>query len=356
MTVVSDAEHLQQIYTGFKLLDDKNIVNLKQIIPKEFLLNKQDSTRWDDYEFFNITVIINHKIRVCYDTHDWNWIDESVLRGVDFYFKRSYDENYLAQLNEKHKVFPLGLNYQVSSDKVDLFRLKRAAFYAGKDKIKLILKALRIDNFLPNSETERLDRMESAPDFSLEPKILLMARAWNTETILDPAQTEIVEEINEIRAAAIRKLRLEFGEKFFGGLMRDDYSEKHFKDVLLPDNSLSNKRNYLKTLKSFPICVTTKGLNNSNGWKLGEYVAFSKAIVTEPLHFQVTGNFAKEKNYLEFTNTNELISSVSRLFDDKNLRDSLMKNNHDYYRNFVRPDALVLNTLKIVAAHCGISL
>ena len=64
MTVVSDAEHLQQIYTGFKLLDDKNIVNLKQIIPKEFLLNKQDSTRWDDYEFFNITVIINHKIRV----------------------------------------------------------------------------------------------------------------------------------------------------------------------------------------------------------------------------------------------------------------------------------------------------
>ncbi len=139
-------------------------------------------------------------------------------------------------------------------------------------------------------------------------------------------------------------------------MMHDEFSERHFRNVLLPDNSLSNKRKYLEMLKDFPICIATKGLNNSNGWKLGEYVAFSKAIVTEPLRFQVTGDFAKEKNYLEFTDSEELLNSVSRIFDDKNLRDSLMKNNHDYYRNFVRPDALILNTLKIVADHCGISL
>lgn len=356
LTAISDVEHLQQIYAGFQMLHRRKIIKLKQIIPAGYLQNKNNFERWDDYNFLNTTVIINDKIRVCYDTHDWNWIDEKILSECDFYFKRSFDESYLEQIGEKHKVFPLGLNYQVTSDKVDFFRAKRAAFYGGKDKIKLLLKALRLDNFLPNSETERIDRMESAPDFSLEPQVLFMARAWDPKMLLDPSQKELVAQINEVRAASIRALRKNFGARFFGGLMRDSFTEKNFNDALLPDNSLSNKRNYLAKLKNFPICIATTGLNNSTGWKMAEYVAFSKAIVSEPLKFKTTGDFTTGKNYLEFRNSEELIGAVARLIDDKNLRGEMMKNNHEYYEKFVRPDALVLNTLKTVAGQCGFSL
>jgi hypothetical protein len=356
LTATSDVEHLQQIYTGFSLLHKKGVLKLKQIIPQEFTENKSDSDRWVNYNFFNAFVTVNDKIRVCYDTHDWNWIDEEILGNVDFYFKRSFDEDFLTRLPEKHKVFPLGLNYQVNGDKADFFRLQRAAFFGGKEKIKLALKALRLDNFLPNAETERLDRMENAPDYKIEPKVLFMARAWNTEKIEDKKQKEIVRQINETRAECVRALRKEFGARFFGGLMHDDFSQKHFKDALLPDNSLSNKRKYLETLKNFPVCVATRGLNDSNGWKLAEYVAFSKAIVTEPLKFRVTGDFEREKNYLEFSGAEELIGSVSRLFEDKDLRREMMKNNREYYLNFVRPDALVLNSLKVIANHSEFSL
>ena len=55
--------------------------------------------------FFNTKVILNDKIKVCYDTHDRNWIDEEILSGVDFYFKRSFDEDYLSNVAEKSKVF-----------------------------------------------------------------------------------------------------------------------------------------------------------------------------------------------------------------------------------------------------------
>ena len=94
--------------------------------------------------------------------------------------------------------------------------------------------------------------------------------------------------------------------------------------------------------------MTTVGLNGSNGWKLGEYVAFSKAIVTEPLRFRVIGDFEKEKNYLEFVNPEELIESVTRLYEDRNLRMAIMMNNYRYYQSYVRPDALVLNSLAAV--------
>lgn len=188
------------------------------------------------------------------------------------------------------------------------------------------------------------------------PGVLFMARAWNTEELLDISQKEKVMEINFTRANSIRALREAFGERFFGGLVRDEFSERHFKDVLLPNEGLSNKQNYLEILRNFPICVATTGLNNSIGWKFAEYTAFSKAIVSEPLKFQLPGGFAENKNYLKFTNSEELINAVSQLFENESLRQSIMKNNFDYYCEFVRPDSLVLNTLKIVASQSNISL
>lgn len=345
LIVNSDVEHLRQIYTGFNLLHRQGFLQLKQTIPREFLQNKRDPNRWVNYKFFNTKAILNEKITVCYDTHDWNWIDEEILRETDFYFKRSYDEKFISQLKEKEKVFPLGLNYQVSSRERDVFEIERAAFYGGKDKIKAFVKGLYKGE---KGEAERLGNMESYPKFDLPPKVLFMARAWDTNLIEAKAQREAVEKLNETRAECVRSLRKEFGKNFFGGLAHEDYAIRNFKDCLLPDGNLSNKRKYLEILKDFPICVTTAGLNGSNGWKLGEYAAFSKAIVTEPLHFQVTGDFAKEKNYLEFTAPEELVESVTRLFEDKNLRLAMMTNNYRYYQSYVKPDALILNSLSVV--------
>lgn len=336
---------MQQIYTGFSLLDRKGFLELKQTIPAEFLHNKRDANRWVNYKFINTKAIINDKIIVLFDAHDWNWIDEEILREADFYFKRSYDEAFVSQLKEKAKVFPLGLNYQVTSGATDRFQMQRAAFYAGKDKVKAAIKGFYKGE---RGEAEHLGNLEALPNFAAPPKVLFMARAWSPDAIENKAQKEKVEQLNENRAECVRRLRKEFGERFFGGLARDDYAAKRFKDCLLPDENLSNKRKYLEILKSFPVCVATVGLNGSNGWKLGEYVAFSKAIVTEPLQFRVTGDFAKEKNYLEFAAPEQLIESVARLFDDKDLRFSMMMNNYRYYRSYVRPDALVLNSLATV--------
>lgn len=349
---VSDSQHLQPIFAGFSLLHAQKIIRLEQTLPKQILKNNN----WIDQKFYRMKVVINDAVSVCYDVHDSRKIDEDLLRDVNFYFKRSYDAQYISQLENGKKVYPLGLNYQVTSDKPDLFRLQRASFYGGKEKIKHILKSLRLDNYLKNSEVERLDNMQAAPDFAKEPRVLFMARVWNTQNLPDQSQRQIVEKTNETRAATIRVLRETFGDKFFGGISRDEFSEKHFKDVLLPDNSLSNKRNYLAMLKNFPICVATTGLNDSIGWKFAEYVTFSKAIISEPLKYEVTGDFRKGKNYLEFENDAELVNSIERLMTDDELRNSMMQRNFEYYQNYLKPDKLILNTLQIVAAQTNLSL
>lgn len=347
LIVNSDVEHLRQIYTGFSMLHAQGFLRLKQTIPEEYLQDKTNGDRWTNYKFFNTKAVLNGKISIVYDTHDWNWIDEEILGEADFYFKRSYDEQFVSQLKDGNKVFPLGLNYQVTSRKTDVFQIERAKFYSGKDRVKAIIKGLRIGK----GETEQLGKMESYPPLDLSPKVLFMARAWDTNLIENKKRKDAVEQINETRAESIRRLRKEFGTGFFGGLAHEEYAVKHFKDCLLPDGNFANKRNYLEILKDFPVCVATTGLNNSIGWKLGEYVAFSKAIVTEPLHFGVTGDFKNESNYLEFTDSEEIVNAVTRLFEDGDLRRAMMVNNYRYYHSFLRPDSLILNSLSTVFQH-----
>lgn len=346
LIVNSDVEHLQQIYVGFSLLHQKGFLELSQTIPDEFRQNKNDSRRWVDYKFFNAKVIVNDKISVCYDTHDWNKIDEQILSESDFYFKRSYDENYVSKLKEKHKIFPLGLNYMVTNSTTDLFKIQRAKFYDAMQKLKTVIKEMqKPDTFGKKAEAEQINNLEAFPDFIVEPKIIFMTRVWNPQNIEDTKQKEAVENINETRAECIRILRKEFGDRFFGGLEVDEFSTEKYKDCLLPNQNFSKKRNYLENLKNFPICVATTGLNNSIGWKFAEYVALSKAIITEPLFFQVPGNFEKNKNYLEFTTPETLLEAATKLFENKNLRGEIMINNYQYYQASLRPDSLVLNTL-----------
>jgi hypothetical protein len=106
----------------------------------------------------------------------------------------------------------------------------------------------------------------------------------------------------------------------------------------------------LNKLREFPICVATVGLNGSNGWKLAEYVAASKAILSEPLVYEVPGEFTHEKNYLQFQTPDELVETAVKLIEDAELRSSMMHANRQYFREYVRPDAMVRNSLKIALA------
>jgi hypothetical protein len=92
--------------------------------------------------------------------------------------------------------------------------------------------------------------------------------------------------------------------------------------------------------------VATTGLHGSTGWKLAEYVAFAKAIVSERLVYEVPGAFAPGRNYIEFTSPEECLNGAVRLIEDGALRQQLMQNNAAYYRDYLRPDALVRNALQ----------
>jgi hypothetical protein len=347
LSVPSDVGHLQQLLTGFALLSASGVLRLKQDLALE---DSGDGLlpRWAGHESYNLIATLNGRTRICYDTHDSGWIDKRVVQSVDFYFKRSFDPVWVRSnlpASEHAKVFPLGLNYQVESPGFDRFKIERARMWRGSDRIRNLLKGLAIDRLLPGSiATERMQAFEGLPLPDQEPRVLFMTRVWDPELLEDQSQRDAIRALNETRAACVRILREKLGDRYSGGLASDPYAIRHFGDCVLRADHYARKRLYLDLVRLHPICVATTGLNNSIGWKFAEYVALSRAVVSEPLHYQVPGRFLAGENYLEFTSANELLAAVETLLD-RGRREQMMRRNREYYLAYVRPDVIVRNSL-----------
>jgi len=150
--------------------------------------------------------------------------------------------------------------------------------------------------------------------------------------------------INRVRIECLEACRAAFAGHFIGGLSATPYAEQ-IAPHLIATAGTTDKQSYIQLVKASQICIATTGLHLSTGWRLGEYVAASRAIVSEKIHDELPGDFRAQRNYLEFSTAEELVGAVRRLLSDRSLMSSIMWNNYCYYQTHVRPDSLVLNTL-----------
>lgn len=351
----SDSPHLQHLYTGFVMLRDIGLIDITQEIRS---YNKNNSNKMQHLKNANhahLTVVLlsefNRKLILFFDNHDSMEIDEEDLKNCDIYFKRSFSHKYINEYHSKFKdnICPLGLNYLVLPNRISSMAQYRNLLLlrSFRGKLEEVISSIDTKNrFLFHP---RLRDLHSLPKYLLEPKVLFMATAYDPYDSPERPKTKIEERIhiNEFRANCIRLLRQELGPNFYGGLEHNKYTTVMYKDVLLEDPLKSRKRNYLHILDKYPIGIATSGLHGSMGWKLAEYVAFSKAIVSEKLHYGLPGYFQPENNYLEFSTPENCVEQSIRLLSDKELRENLMLNNSIYYQRYVKPDMLVFNAISI---------
>jgi hypothetical protein len=344
----SNESHLQQLYTGFFLLQKRGIIDIKQKFATQKTHNEPKAQHLRYARYAGLRVAIDERLTLHYDTHDSWEIDEESLSACDFYFKRSFSSSYLENLTKnRYKIHPLGLNYLVYPNNLDRFAVQRSVFLGErqKGKLKEILRSLNLFEGL--IVARKISSLESLPDYDAPSKIIFMAAAWDPYDDPQRAQDKVEERmhITETRAKCIRMLRDEFGSNFYGGFIHTDFASKNYKDALMPDNSLSTSRNYINVLGKYPVCVATTGLHGSIGWKFAEYVALSKAILSEKLNYEVPGDLREGVNYLQFSSPEDCVMKAKQLFSDRQLRNSLMINNAKYYQSYLRPDSLILNTI-----------
>lgn len=348
--VWSDDARLQPLYTGLHLLHRSGAIRLRQKIVRDPESLGFSGLRTGSS---HLLLTLPEKGRLFFDTTDAGTMNPSHVEACDGYFKRSYESAVVAMTGEaSRKIHPLGLNYPVYPDEWDALGLRRAlAFGTWRDRVGQVARVLDTHNLWSHLPRQR--QLQAVPAMNLPSRILFLVRAWDPQGFAGCTAERIAHytEVNEMRAACVRALRQAFGPMFTGGFSHTAFAKKHFPDLLAPDPALTSKRQYLRLLAEHPICVTSGGLHRSLGWKLGEYVALSKAIVTERLAFEVPGGFAEGKNYLSYADAEGCVAAVNRLVHDQALRGSMMQSNRDYFLNHLRPDRLMANALGLELPH-----
>jgi hypothetical protein len=289
------------------------------------------------------------------DVHDSFEIDERQYHSHDLYYKRSYDAARFPPATHP-RLRPFGL---VSDLRKDGFDRWEAARILGQ-VVGPTTRARHFGRFLLHTAAALVDRgprpnlsiLHAAPDPRQPPRILFMAGLWDPARVPPDSPDKAAEfhAINEMRAGCVRRLRAEFGERFFGGVQHSDFSRARYPDVLLPDARAGSKRSYIKRVREFPICIATTGLHGSNGWKLAEYVGLSRAILSEPLRYQVPGGFRAPRNYLEFDSPDTCVERATVLMQERDTRAAQMHANQEYYDQWMRPDSFARRILRELAA------
>jgi hypothetical protein len=352
----STSPHLQQLYTGFRLLQRSGFVRLSQQRRSTPIRYESTAPHLNGAGHAHLDVVLGGSLRLHFDRHDAREIALGELEDCDFYFKRSYQRALVESLPpaQRGKLLPLGLNYRVLPDVSDLPALQRALGLSGFSRPALAAAKQALDTHNRFGFQPRVRGMESDPDLSAAPNVLFLVAAYDPYD--DPTRTqEKIDDrisINETRARCIRLLREALGPRFTGGFSNSAFTQQNYPDLAWPASAA--QESYLRTLRSFPICVATTGLHGSTGWKFAEYVAFSKAILSEALVYDVPGDFAGGRNYLEFGSPEECVHAAIRLIEEPELRRQIMRNNAAYYRNHLRPDAMVKDALtRALAASAG---
>ncbi len=346
----SISPHVSQLYTGFSLLAMNGEIRLKQRLYNYSHKNRVVLRNLAPHALNGLFATIDDKV-LFYDTSDSSDLLDGALQIVDAYFKRSYlreriPDRYAA------RVFPLGLNYELYTGRLERHEIARFLF--RKSVLNRFPKALlrAVAELASLSFLPTITNMYSPPKHLQEPQVLFMARAWDPKGELAELTEEEKRErvyINEMRARCIRLLRDELGPHFYGGFARTSYAMDNFKELLVEDALVSGKKRYVSLLHDYPICIATAGLHGSIGWKMGEYVAFSKAIVSERLNCSVPGDFTCGRNYLEFDTPEMCLEQTMKLVEGRGLRAQMMEDNWTYYNMHLMPDRLIMRTLKIAS-------
>lgn len=352
--------HNSQIYSGLFDLKKEGKINL--YITSLFESNVKKSAR-NGVMWLQVSDSENRKAcNVCFDTFDGYEISSvDRLKLCDIYFKRSLSEQTIkrSDLDSVNiaKIHPYGLNHEIRSinERQIIYRLmisqlasknwfKNPINFMGHISREVIGHMfLRYDIKVPRFRHMTIDDFLVEPNEPAEPLILFQTRLWPYHEVPRISESRI-NELNNMRVMIVRVLKHAFGKRFIGGLVPTDYSRQYYPDLLSAQKTCRN--DYMNLVKRCLICVTSTGLHDSIGFRLPEYLAASRCVISEPLVYRLPVSLTEGENYLQYRSPEECAEACEKILTNPQWAKQMRHENYKYYLNEVLPSALIYNRLK----------
>lgn len=136
---------------------------------------------------------------------------------------------------------------------------------------------------------------------------------------------------------ACKDLQCDFEGGFY--TTSKDGFPKEYQSLLFEKHYKSS--DYVTKTKESKVVFNTPAVHQCHGWKLGEYLAMGKAIISTPLSNDVPFPLEHSKNIHIVSNENELRNAIELVLQNTDYRESLEKNTKEYYENYASPKAVI---------------
>lgn len=342
----SDVANLQQVYAGFSTLARNGGIRLTQKIDKAGGQQAQPSHQAETARASHLVAEVDG-MNIGFDVDDAGHVPDRLLSSVDVLFKRVWEHDHIEGCATPDKVLPLGVKLWVHADPPDWHAIKRARLHTGGDYFECLVRALGIDRLLGNAMfTPRWRSLSAKPPLELAPRVLFLADALDPADALTPNAAAERVTLNTQRAACMRALRDRFGDKATCGFRNTPFAQREFADLFFSGTEVARQRDHLKLMRQHPICVASNDGHRSSAGNFGDYLAMSRAIVSEKIDGRLPGEIDAGTHYLPFRDVESCVAAVQQLFDVADIRHDLMRASACYAMQHVRPDALVADSLR----------
>ncbi|MET0760034.1 MAG: glycosyltransferase [Flavobacterium sp.] len=267
----------------------------------------------------------NSSIKLIIDSRDTNEYNEEELNWCDVYGKVNYNLKNIPE-KYKEKIKPIGPSFGIKIWNLPVTIFKSISNYLMFRKF-VSNKREFFANYWRQYKRMPLERYQNSA--SLKKYIFFTGSIWKNESLT-----------NKARAAFIKACKNNDKIVFEGGFApRKDGNNLDFESLVV--SKRFSLQEYLEKIKQSSIVFNTPAVLSCHGWKLAEFLALGKAIITTN-HLNEFPVELENNVHAIYVDSNESIADkINLILSDEKLKATLEKNSKKYFDEYLAPKIVI---------------
>ncbi|GHS95961.1 hypothetical protein FACS189421_00170 [Bacteroidia bacterium] len=292
---------------------------------------KKESHSFDHYFAF-VVVHNNHTLKCIVDYRDKRTFKSSAYKWCDIYAKINYKKEITpVEYQSKTVSIPPSFGIHVyNKTKATLLGLSNLfkSFFRLSVPPKLFFT-----QYIGQYHRPKIEQYAVSPENEKDNYCFFISTLWDHENCITGT--------NKWRAQYIRECRKHANLTFEGGLFASTSNTEFqdYKDVII--NQHYDSSEYLEKTKKSLFVFNTPAVHECHGWKLGEFLAMGKAIISTPISNDLPTELKHGENIHIINSEKELAEAINLLLNDKEYRLKLERGAKEYYEKYASPSVVI---------------
>jgi len=296
------------------------------------LNRKNDSNAYNHYMAFVVKTQDSLQ-KYIIDFRDKRTVKENAYQWCDKYAKINFSET-LTEKRYHEKIISIPPSFCVKIwKKYEMFY--HCFFNALKSNFSLLVPLKRhfSDYYAQYTRPTIKEYTKKVPNTDNKNYVFMIGTLWPHKNCIEG--TNLTRKTFVESCITNKKISFEGG--FFANPKHPQYED--FKEVAYTERIKTSV--YIKNTKKSLFVFNTPAVHECHGWKLGEYIAMGKAVISTPLSNKLPEDMVHGKHIHIVSNKEEIKESVSLLANDHSYCKKLEDGVKAYYLNHASPEAVI---------------